>query len=340
MATGRWLLALGVLLVFVGCGEPTLSSEDFDASALRLRESAAEDERDRTASAPFVRVVGTAQDGGFPHAACSHDLCVEARRDPALARRVASLAVVLPESGRVFLIDATPDLPDQLEALADVRAPPAGGVDRAPVDGILLTHAHVGHYLGLAYFGYEALHTRDLPVWATPRMARFLRNNGPWSQLVELGNVELRELRDAAVSLGDGVVVRAVPVPHRDEYTDTVGFRLEGPRATVLYVPDTDSWDAWGDRLDEALSGVDVALVDGTFYSAAELPGRDVSEIGHPLITDSLERFGEAVRSGDLRVLFIHLNHSNPALDPESPERRALEEAGFRVAADGEEIPL
>lgn len=317
MANGRWLLALGVALVLVGCGEPTLSSE-----------------------APFVRVLGTAQDGGFPHAACSHDLCVEARRDPALARRVASLAVVLPESGRVFLIDATPDLPEQLQALADVRRPPAGGVDRAPVDGVLLTHAHVGHYLGLAYFGYEALHTRDLPVWATPRMARFLRDNGPWSQLVELGNVELRELRDAAVSLGDGVAARAVPVPHRDEYADTVGFRLEGPRATVLYVPDTDSWDAWGDRLDEALSGVDVALVDGTFYSAAELPGRDVAEIGHPLITDSLTRFGEAVRSGDLRVLFIHLNHSNPALDPESPERRALEEAGFRVAADGEEIPL
>lgn len=352
MAIGRWVLALGVALVLVGCGEPILSSEDSSQAP--------------TPSAPFVRVLGTAQDGGFPHAACSHDLCVEARRDPALARRVASLAVVLPESGRVFLVDATPDLPEQLQALADVRDPPEGRVDRAPVDGVLLTHAHVGHYLGLAYFGYEALHTRDLPVWATPRMARFLRDNGPWSQLVSRGNVELRELEvpqsrgsgparpeppaeeraergrsaGAAVPLGDGVVVRAVPVPHRDEYTDTVGFRLEGPRATVLYVPDTDSWDAWGDRLDEALSGVDVALVDGTFYSAAELPGRDVAEIGHPLITDSLARFGEAVRSGGLRVLFIHLNHSNPALDPESPERRAIEEAGFRVAADGEEIPL
>jgi len=305
--------------------------------------------REARPAGPFVRVLGTAQDGGFPHAACACDRCSAARRDPSLARKVASLALVLPESGRVYLIDATPDLPEQLELLADVRRPPAGRVDRAPVDGVFLTHAHMGHYLGLAWFGYESVHTRGLPVWATPRMARFLRENGPWSQLVRLGNVDLRELGPvtgggrgdgAAVELGDGVVARAVAVPHRDEYTDTVGFRIEGPRATILYVPDADSWDAWGDRLEEALEDVDVALVDATFYSAGELPGREVSEIGHPLITDSLERFGDAVRSGDLQVLFIHLNHSNPALDPRSPARQSIEAAGFRVAEEGEEIPL
>jgi pyrroloquinoline quinone biosynthesis protein B len=293
----------------------------------------------------FLRVLGTAQDGGLPHAACSCERCAAARRDPALARRVASLGVVLRASGRVYLIDATPDLPEQLEALADVRRPPAGRVDRAPVDGVLLTHAHMGHYLGLAWFGYEAVNTQGLPVWATPRMAAFLRGNGPWSLLVSRGNVELRELdpaagADGSVELGDGVTVRAVPAPHRDEYTDTVGFLVRGPRTTVFYVPDTDSWAAWGERLDEVLAEVDVALVDGTFYSRDELPDREVSEIGHPLITDSLERFGEAVRAGELRVLFTHLNHSNPALAPESPERRAIERAGFRVLEDGEEIPL
>lgn len=327
-------LALAGLLASVACADPESAAPGADPSA------------DEAPAGPFVRVLGTAQDGGFPHVACAHELCAAARRDPSLARRVASLAVVLPgngpEAGRVYLIDATPDLPEQLELLADVRDAPAGRVDRSPVDGVLLTHAHMGHYLGLAWFGYESVHTRGLPVWSTPRMARFLRENGPWSQLVALGNVELREVEAGrgAVDLGDGVVVRAVAVPHRDEYTDTVGFRIEGPRATVLYVPDTDSWDAWGGRLAEVLDGVDVALVDATFYSAGELPGREVSEIGHPLISDSLERFGDAVRSGGLQVLFIHLNHSNPALDPRSPERRAIEAAGFRVAEEGEEIPL
>jgi pyrroloquinoline quinone biosynthesis protein B len=281
----------------------------------------------------------------MPHAACSCERCEAARRDPALARRVASLGVVLPASGRVFLIDATPDLPEQLEALADVRRPPAGRVDRAPVDGVLLTHAHMGHYLGLAWFGYEAVNTRGLPVWATPRMAAFLRGNGPWSLLVSRGNVELREIdpaagADGSVELGEGVTVRAVPAPHRDEYTDTVGFLVRGPRTAVFFVPDTDSWAAWGERLDEVLAEVDVALVDGTFYSRDELPDREVSEIGHPLIADSLKRFGEAVRGGRLRVVFTHLNHSNPALDPDGPERRAIERAGFRVLEDGEEIPL
>jgi pyrroloquinoline quinone biosynthesis protein B len=297
------------------------------------------------AAGPFLRVLGTAQDGGLPHAACSCDRCAAARRDPALARRVASLGVVLPASGQVFLIDATPDLPEQLEALADVRRPAAGRVDRSPVDGVLLTHAHMGHYLGLAWFGYEAVNTQGLPVWCTPRMAAFLRGNGPWSLLVSRGNVELRELdpaagADGSVELGDGVTVRAVPAPHRDEYTDTVGFLVRGPRTAVFYVPDTDSWAAWGERLDEVLAEVDVALVDGTFYSRDELPDREVSEIGHPLITDSLERFGEAVRAGRLRVVFTHLNHSNPALDPDGPERRAIERAGFRVLEDGEEIGL
>jgi pyrroloquinoline quinone biosynthesis protein B len=322
----RMAAAAALVLLAFGCGgrpEPTAAGTP--------------------SAGPFLRVLGTAQDGGLPHAACSCDRCRAARWDPKLARRVASLAVVLPESGRVFLIDATPDLPEQLEALADVREPPAGRVDRSPVDGVFLTHAHMGHYLGLAWFGYEALHTRGLPVWCTPRMAAFLRGNGPWSLLVARGNVALRELDPAAagaVELGDGVTVRAVAAPHRDEYTDTVGFLVRGPRTAVLYVPDTDSWAAWGARLDEVLAEVDLALVDGTFYSRDELPDREVAEIGHPLIADSLERLGEAVRGGRLRVYFTHLNHSNPALDPDGSERRAIERAGFGVLEDGEEIPL
>jgi pyrroloquinoline quinone biosynthesis protein B len=241
----------------------------------------------------------------------------------------------------VFLIDATPDLREQLDALADVREAPAGRVDRAPVDGILLTHAHMGHYLGLAFLGREAVHSQDLPVWATPRLTAYLTANGPWSQLVRLGNVALRELRPGAeVTLGDGVTATAVAVPHRDEYSDTVAFRLRGPRSTVLYVPDTDSWDAWGEGLAAALAGVDVAIVDGTFHSAAEVPGRSLADIPHPVIGDSVRRFAPAVATGRLRVLFTHLNHTNPALEPASPERRALEAAGFAVLAEGQELPL
>jgi pyrroloquinoline quinone biosynthesis protein B len=288
-----------------------------------------------------IRVVGTVQDGGLPHAACGCERCEAARRDPARRRRVAALAVVLPASGRVLLVDATPDVREQLDLVRDLRRAPPGRVDRAPVDGVLLTHAHMGHYLGLAFFGFEAVHTRDLRVHATPRLAGFLRANAPWDQLARLGNVTLVEHPPGAeFPLGDGVTAGVVPVPHRDEYSDTVGYLFAGPRARVLYVPDTDGWERWQPPLAERLRGVEVAILDGTFYSPAELPGRDVGAIGHPLVTRTMDLLQPLVDAGGLRVYFTHLNHSNPALDPISPERREIERRGFAVLEEGLEIAL
>lgn len=293
---------------------------------------------------PRLVVLGTAQDGGLPHAACSCVRCNRARREPAFRRDVASLALHLPASDRVFLIDASPDLHRQLDRIAALRRrPEAGRVDRAPVDGVLLTHAHIGHYLGLAFFGFETMHTQKLPVYASPRMAAYLRANGPWSQLVRLDNVALSEMTlGRPLPLGDGVSVSAFAVPHRDEYSDTVAFLFRGPSRTALYVPDTDGWQAWQRPLLTLLEEerVDVALLDGTFYSLDELPGRRVEQIGHPLITDTLDLLGPWVAGGKGKAVFIHLNHSNPALEPESAARREIERRGFAVAAEGEELVL
>lgn len=293
---------------------------------------------------PRLVVLGTAQDGGLPHAACSCARCNRARRDPAFRRDVASLALHLPASDKVFLFDATPDLHRQLDRIAALRRrPEEGRVDRAPVDGVLLTHAHIGHYLGLAFFGFETVHTRKLPVYASPRMAAYLRGNGPWSQLVRLDNIALHEMAlGEPFALGDGVTVKAFAVPHRDEYSDTVAFLIRGPNRTVLYVPDTDTWQTWPRPLVRVIEEekVDVALLDGTFYSLEELPGRRVEQIGHPLITDTLDRLEPWVKSGKGQALFTHLNHSNPALEPESPARREIERRGFAVAAEGQEIGL
>lgn len=293
---------------------------------------------------PYLRVLGTAQDGGLPHAACTCERCEAARRDPARRRRIASLGLVLPAGGEVYLVDATPDVREQLDLLADVRRPAVAGVDRAPLAGVLLTHAHFGHYTGLGFFGYEVVHTRRMPVWATPRMAAFLRANGPWSQLVGKENVDLREVPPGtSFRLGPGagaVSVTALAVPHRDEYSDTVAFLFAGARRKVLYVPDTDAWESWSPPLTEVLAGVDVALVDGTFFSLDELPGRDIREVKHPLIRRTIELLSGRVRDGSLEVYFTHLNHSNPALDPASEAAREIGAAGFAVLADGQELPL
>lgn len=294
-------------------------------------------------SGPFVRVLGTAQDGGLPHAACSCQHCRAARNDPARRRLVASLAVVLPESGKVFLIDASPDLRQQLELLDDVRSPPRDRVDRSPVDGVFLTHTHIGHYLGLAFFGFEAVHTRQLPLYVTPSVESFLRQNGPWSQLVDLGNVSFESLEPgAAVDLGEGVEVRALAVPHRNEFSDTVGFLVSGPNTRLLYVPDTDAWRAWAEPLEAVLERwqVTAALLDATFYSMEELPGREVASVGHPLVVQSMDLLQGRVDSGSTAVWFTHFNHSNPAVDPDSEARQTIEERGFGVLEDGQELAL
>jgi pyrroloquinoline quinone biosynthesis protein B len=293
-------------------------------------------------AASRIVVLGTVQDGGMPQAGCDCAHCAAARKNPALARHVASLAIHIPKTGHVYLVDATPDLPAQIETIHTFRPHPAGKTDRAPVDGVLLTHAHMGHYLGLAHFGFESLSTRDIPTWASPRMAEYLRTNGPWSQLVRLRNIALREIHPGTpFDLEEGISVKPIQVPHRDEYTDTLAFVIRGPRSSVLYVPDTDSWRAWPKPLLEVLRDekVDVALLDGTFYSPDELPDRDISKIKHPLITDSMDLLAPRVKAG-LRVEFIHLNHSNPALDADATARKAIESRGFRVAAEGEAIEL
>lgn len=292
---------------------------------------------------PRVVVLGTAQDGGMPQTGCEHAACAAARKNPKLARRVASLAIDFPASGRTFLVDATPDLPAQIEEVHTFRGFPEGRVDRAPFDGVLLTHAHIGHYLGLAHFGFESLNTKDLPVHVTPRMAEYLRTNGPWSQLVRLGNIKIVEVKTGEwFPIGEGVSLKAFPVPHRDEYSDTLAFLIRGPKRTLLYVPDTDTWKTWARPLPQVIEEekVDYALLDATFYSPNELPDRDVTKIKHPLVTESMELLGPLVKAGKVKVWFTHLNHSNPALDPNSEARKNIAAKGFRVLDEADELEL
>jgi pyrroloquinoline quinone biosynthesis protein B len=292
--------------------------------------------------APFVVVLGTAQDGGIPHLGGKAAPDEAARRDPALRRTVASLLVVDPASGKRWLVDASPDLAlqlDRAEAVAPVRAV-AGG--RPPIlDGILLTHAHVGHYLGLAQLGREVYAADGVPVWGSARMRDFLSTNGPWDQLVRLRQIELRPLTPGVpVELAPGLSATPFLVPHRDEYTDTFGFEIRGPSRAVLYIPDIDKWERWDERIEDRISRVDVALLDATFFGDGELPGRAMSEVPHPFVVESLARFAKLTESERRKIVFTHLNHSNPAALADTPERRAIEAAGLRVAEEMERIDL
>ena len=274
-------------------------------------------------------LLGTAQDGGVPQAGCYCRHCSAARADPSRRRWVVCLALVDHTARQSWLIDATPDLGEQLHALHE-WAPDC------PLSGIVLTHAHAGHYAGLIHLGREAWDTRRLPVYASARMAAFLRGNAPWSQLVALENIELRVLApEREVQLSPRLSLRPMPVPHRDEFSDTLAFVVRGPGRRLFYCPDIDGWDGWDVDLRQLVAGMDVALLDGTFFNAGELPGRDLREIPHPLAADTAGLLAGV--ACDVRL--VHLNHSNPLQGP-GPERDWLETQGLGVGALGDRWPL
>jgi pyrroloquinoline quinone biosynthesis protein B len=277
---------------------------------------------------PEAIVLGIAQDGGVPHAGCRQTLCVEARRDPGRRRAVASLGLV-DAAGKRFLIDATPDFAEQMYRL--------GGLP----DGILLTHAHIGHYLGLAQLGREVLGAKRVPVYCTPSMAKFLRENRPWSRLVALENIAIREIEPGMeFALTPNLHVTAIRVPHRDEDSDTVAFLVRGPDRRLLWLPDIDKWEKWDRSLGDFLQDPTlVAFVDGTFFSADEVAGRSIAEIPHPLVPETIARIdgGKVAIAG--RLFFVHLNHTNRLLWDLSA-LRSLEEKGLGVAKEGQRIAL
>jgi len=302
-----------LLAVLGGCAEPAPSTD------------------------PYIVVLGIAQDGGVPQAGTKTHPGWD---DPAKRRLVAALALVDPATRQRWLFDATPDFPEQLHRL-DTIFPVEG---KPGLAGIFLTHAHIGHYTGLMHLGHESMGARDVPVWAMPRMRDYLSGNGPWSQLVRYGNIELRPLAAGVpVRLTDRLTVTPLPVPHRQEFSEVVCFRIDGPGRSALFVPDIDSWEEWdaeGTRIEDLIAQVDVAWLDATFYSNGEIPGRDMSGFPHPFITHSMERFASLPAEQRARVRFIHLNHTNPALDADGEARRSIERAGFRVAQELERFGL
>ncbi len=238
------------------------------------------------------------------------------------------------------MIDATPDFRTQLLAL--YRA--SRGAARPVLDGIFLTHAHMGHYTGLMFLGHESIGAKKVPVYAMPKMTEFLRTNGPWSQLVAYENIALQPLVvGEAVRLAADLSITPLLVPHRQEFSEVVAFRIDGPSRSALFLPDIDSWREWdaqGTRLEDVLSTVDIAYIDGTFFANGEIPGRDMSGFPHPFISHTIERLANLPASERAKVRFIHLNHTNPALHETSAARAAIHAAGMRVAEEGEFFPL
>ncbi len=285
-------------------------------------------------TAPYVVVLGTVQDGGSPHIGCQRECCAGLFKNPDPTRMVVSLGIVDPGSNRSWLIEATPDLPAQLSALEQ-----ATGAD-LPV-GIFITHAHIGHYTGLMYLGREAKGARQMPVYAMPRLQKFLEGNGPWNQLVKLENIAVQPMSDRkTIRLSENLSITPFLVPHRDEYSETIGFKVEGPSKTLVFIPDINKWEVWEQSITAEISKCDYALLDGTFYSGEEIGYRNISEIPHPFITESMQLFSGLPPAEREKVHFIHLNHTNPLLDTATIAYKSVIKQGYRVAQFGQQLQL
>lgn len=283
----------------------------------------------------YLYILGVAQDAGYPQAGCYQPHCMPGWENKTLQRGATSIALIDPVAKSKILFEATPNLPQQLYNL-EQEAPSS----KYTFGGVFLTHAHIGHYAGLMFFGHEAMGSNNIPVYAMPKMAEYLAKNGPWSQLVDYGNISLRDLQHNQALDVNGITITPFLVPHRDEFSETVGYLIEGPSKTAVFIPDINKWSVWDTDIAKLITQVDYALLDATFFDDGELPGRDMSKVPHPLVTETMQRLGALSTEQRGKVWFIHMNHTNPLLDADSQASKRVRAAGFNITSEGIRLEL
>lgn len=280
---------------------------------------------------PYVIILGTAQDGGYPHIGCKKDCCTKVWNGTTEKRFVVSLAVVDPETKQWWLFEATPDIKEQLQYFNNLTH----GEYKYLPDGIFITHAHMGHYTGLAQLGREALGAKEVKVYALPKLKNFLETNGPWSQLVSLHNIDIQQIRpNSIIGVGKNIKVKTYAVPHRDEYSETAGFTIITTEKKYLFIPDINKWDKWNRTIVDEVKGTDIALLDATFYDNTELPGRRMDEVPHPFVKETISLFSNTDAATKAKIYFIHFNHTNPLLW-NSDKQNELKQSGHQYAEQG-----
>ncbi len=320
-------LYLILLLVFFSCQEKKIAK-----ISTPFERSTSVEELDVS-----LILLGTLQDAGAPQINCNKKCCQGLFEQADLVRRVSSLGLLDFNTQKKYLFDATPDISKQLHALKKASPIATSSI----VDGIFLTHAHIGHYTGLMYLGKEAVNATEVSVFAMPKMSSFISNNGPWSQLVTNRNIALQPLvANQPISLSPTLQVTPFLVPHRDEYSETVGYLIEGPHKKALFIPDIDKWNQWELNLATELKKVDYAFLDATFYSAKELGNRDMSQIPHPSVLETIQTLKDLSMEERAKVIFTHFNHTNPLLDSTSEATKKVLALGFKIGRIHDRFPL
>jgi len=305
---------LSVFLIFISCFDSTKNQNP-------------------TQQKVNISILGTVQDGGIPHLGCEKSCCKDSFEKGFSKKRVVSLGISDLKENKNYLIEASPDISYQLNDFLKNG--------KKNLHGIFITHAHIGHYSGLINFGKEVLNSSKMPLYLMPKMTEFIASNGPWSQLVDQKNVELKKIfSEKEEKLTNDLSIIPLRVPHRDEYSETVGFKIIGPKKSALFIPDIDKWEKWDKSIKNLITQVDYAFLDGTFYDAQEINNRDISEIPHPFIIESLKLFEDLNKLNRNKIYFIHLNHTNPANNKKSKAYKLIISKGLNVAQEGSNFEL
>ena len=284
-------------------------------------------------SSSTLVILGIAQDGGSPQIGCDKSCC-KILWEKKIFESVTSIGLIDNVENRFFLIDASPDITKQYQMLKSLAL-------NASLGGIALTHAHIGHYSGLLFFGKESLGARKINVYSMPKMSFFLKNNGPWSQLIQEKNIIINQLKNNSIqTLSKYISIKPILVPHRDEFSETVGYLIKGDLKSALFLPDIDKWEKWDKKIEDFIKSVDYAFIDGTFYNGKEIPHRNMNEIPHPFVIETLERLKNLKKKHKKKVYFIHLNHTNPLLKPNNEITKEIIKRGYNIARTGMKFDL
>ena len=274
----------------------------------------------------FIYVLGTSQDGGYPHVGCNQVCCEFAWKNPKVKRLPSSLALINQKQNKYWLFDVTPEIKEQIYMLDQFNC---------ALSGVFVTHAHTGHYMGLTNFGLEIMNLENIPVYLMPRMRNYIENNSLFNQLIENKNIEISSIEDnLKISLGDNISVTPFEVPHRNELSETVGFNIKGNSKSVVYLPDIDSWDEFENQLLDLIKKNELLFLDGTFFSKDEIKNRDISKIPHPEISDTINRLSHLSVKDKKKIHFIHFNHTNSILKKDKKAYNKVLDSGFLISEE------
>ena len=279
-----------------------------------------------------VTLLGIAQDGGRPQAGCTRPCCQGLTPSDA----VFPVALGITDGDANHMIEATRCLGQQLTIWGQTS-----------IDNVFLTHAHFGHVDGLGLFGKETMNAKNVGLYISSEMEHLVDRTPQWSLMVDQGVFAPSVFHDGdLIQLSSSLTIQPLMVPHRDELSDMHAFILRGPNRSLLFLPDHDTWKETLTRHNASTIRswltslkVDIALVDGTFWSSDELAGRNQDKVPHPPVSQTLEMLGSR-KEDDPALYFIHLNHTNPLYDPNSGASEELTRSGWSVAAQGQRFTL